>query len=190
MMRWVLFIISAVFGQMAHAQDRHVDIFGGFTTDDRLVVAQVALVTAGDNAFGLRVMQSDFILPDWDVGLGLSHTRKIYTDVSPNQINATSLMVVGQRALFNASNFTIYGGGGLGAVHLDYDDVIGGYTNAQIILGGELILGTRFKITPTMNVFVEGQYQRSKDVRVVNQPATRDAAFHNRAVVIGLRHSF
>jgi opacity protein-like surface antigen len=190
MMRWVLVSILILFGQLAQAQNRHVDIFGGFTTKDRLVVAQIARVTAGDTAFGVRAMQSDFILPDFDVGLGMSHTRKIYTNLSPNQIAATSLMVVAQYALFRAETITIYGGGGLGAVHLKHDDVLGGYANDAVILGGELTFGVRFQIASQLNLFIEGQYTRSKDVLVVNDPATRDAAFHNRAVVVGLRHSF
>jgi hypothetical protein len=68
--------------------------------------------------------------------------------------------------------------------------VLGGYANNAVILGGELSLGARFQIASQLNIFIEGQYTRSKDVLVVNDPATRDAAFHNRAVVVGLRHSF
>jgi opacity protein-like surface antigen len=185
-----MILLSMGHGAHAETQDRHIDIFGGFTTDDRLIVAQIARATTRDNAFGLRMMKSDLILPDWDVGLGLSHTRKIYSDLTPNQIAATSLMVVAHHPLYRSDNVTLYGGGGLGAVHLSYHDVIGGYSNADMILVGELVIGTRFQITPHLNLFLEGQYIRSKDVRVVNQPATRDAAFHNRAVVIGLRHSF
>lgn len=190
MMRWVLLTILVLFGSSAHAQDRHVDIFGGFTTDDRLIVAQIARVTARDNAFGLRVMKSNFILPDWDIGLGMAHTRKIYTNFSPNQIAATSLMIVGHYPLFQADGFTVYGGGGLGGVHLKYRDALAGYENSKVILGAELIFGTRLHIAPMLNLFIEGQYTRSKDVLVVNQPATHDAAFHNRAIVVGLRHSF
>ena len=163
MMRWLLPILAFMLMlQTAHARAQarglHLDVFGSFTTKDRLVVTQVA--------------------------------RKVYTNLQPNQISATSVMLVGQYNMFQGGRYTLYSGGGLGAVHLGYDDRLAGYSNAQIIVGGELTIGLRFQVANHQSLFVEGQYTRSKDVRVVNHPPTRDAAYHNRAVVFGVRHSF
>lgn len=190
-MNKILTAACAVFVSVggANAQSWNIDGFIGQNFSNDLEWAGSDYSTNSDKTFGLSISKSGVFTPHLEIGFEISRATSEYTCCTPNKISGTSAMITAKYNFLDQNNFQLYGGVGLGVVKVKYV-YAGSYSNSAAVAGGQLTLGGRYKISPTMKVYMEARYLAANDAKVANTPASADAEFKSKSIVIGLRKSF
>lgn len=191
-MRTLCVVITAMIASVGavHAKPWNVDIFMGTGVPDTLRWDGVGAQTDAGDVFGFAVSRDDVFGSHLEIGAELSRAKAEYTNDRPSNISGTALMATAKVNFVNNDGFSAYAGAGLGVVDVKYTNQALNYDNAEFEFAGQLTLGVRFAISPKTGLFVEGRYIRSKDAQVAYNPATRDADFRSKAIVLGVRKEF
>lgn len=190
-MKNILAAACAIFVNVGavNAQSWNIDGFVGKNLSNGLMWDGVNYSTNSDKTFGLSISKSGVFTPRLELGFEISRATSEYTCCTPNSISGTSAMLTAKYNVIENNNFQAYGGVGLGVVKVKYINA-GSYSNSDTVAGGQLTLGGRYKISPTMKVYMEARYLVANDAKVAYSPASSDAEFKSKSIVIGLRKSF
>lgn len=184
-----LIVGVALFPSAVWAQGWSVDIFGGGSSGGNLVWDGTDYLTNPGQTYGIGISHAGLLPSGVELGFELSHNKQEYTGYEPNYISGTAALGTARYTFVNTGGFEMYGGAGLGAVHVTYD--AGSYANSATVAGGQIMLGGRYAISDSMKIFAEARYLDTfQDAMVALSGATATAAFNATSIVAGLRVSF
>ncbi|MBL4807968.1 MAG: porin family protein [Rhodobacteraceae bacterium] len=184
-------VIALSTGAVA-AQDWNVDVFGGLTFENDLEWDSGQYDTNAGSMFGVGISKSNVFAPNIEVGLEVSYSESVYSGNEPNYISGLAVMATVEYNFISNGDFEAYGGIGLGAVNVTYDNSALSDKRSEVVFGGQVVLGARYAVSDTMQIFVEGRYLDTFSDAVVARPApsTATAEYNVGAVVAGLRIGF
>jgi len=187
-----LFAMTASFcaGEVA-AQDWNFDVFAGVTTENELEWNAGDYDTDAGRIFGLGVSRSDVVVPGLELGLEYSRSDSVYSTSDPNAISGDALMATARYDVVQTGGVEVYGGLGLGAVQVTFDNENVGYSRSETVGGGQVMIGARYALTPRSKVFVEARkLDTFEDAQVALQNSPATAEYNATNVLIGFRQSF
>ncbi|EEW26312.1 outer membrane beta-barrel protein [Rhodobacter ferrooxidans] len=179
------FILAASTG-IAAAQNWSAEIYGGVSLQDKLKYGIMSFDTDQGTTLGFGVYNTG-----WVQGLALG-LDVMYTNVGyigyPTSVDSTSLMLNARYAFPLGGATEAYVGAGLGAINVHYDGASAypAFTGSDVVAGGQLELGMRYKMAAG-NLFAAVKYQAAfEDARIKRE--TQE--FHNTSVIVGYAFNF
>lgn len=145
--------------------DTYVSVLGGptFAPDLRVGAAKNPMDT-GFNA-GARIGTSldRWDMPNLSVEADGLFNQSTYSGTSNARLQSSSYMANLIYHLPTESAFSIYGGGGLGAVNTNIDNGIGNH-GGSTVLGWQAIGGVEYRASEQASLFAEYRYQEAHNV--------------------------
>lgn len=171
----------------------YAEIYGGVTLQDNLYwhtpTFDMGFDLDAGSAFGASLGLETGV-EGLAVELDVLRSSALYSGTS-NALNTITLMGNVQYTAKLTDGFGVYGGAGLGAVFLNYDNVDNAFDSNGTALGYQAFAGMIFDVTDNISLFGEYRFQAAfDDITVTNNvPATYTIEYNRHAVMAGLRVS-
>lgn len=180
------FLLIALTATPALAEEWSLDVFLGPSEYGMLSWGGSDRDAEGSTVSGFAVQRMN---PDTrlEFGVELSRSENQWTGLPDEDQDATSLMATGTYTFRQGDLVDGYAGVGLGVLRVGYED--GASSDSDDTLGGQVILGARYKIPASKyQAFVEYRYTDAfKDASL---SSGNDVEYSRQDVVLGIRLGF
>ena len=163
-----LFVVSAItflLGTAAAQAESYVSILGGPTFAPSLNVSGTK--NSMDTGFNVGARYGYYLdnwnLPNFSVEADGLFSQSAYSRSSNARLQSSSYM---GNLIYHVpmdSNFSLYGGAGLGAVNTNIDNGIGNH-GGSTVLGWQALGGVEYRASEWASLFAEYRYQDAHDV--------------------------